>query len=44
MWLLQGVPWDIPAYQALSDFGDIPAFADIVYPVADNAGGGLIFY
>ena len=36
MWLLQGVPWDIPAYQALSDFGDIPAFADIVYPVADK--------
>lgn len=35
MWLLQGVPRDIPAYQALSDFEDIPAFADIVYPVAD---------
>ncbi len=35
MWLLQGGPRDIPAYQALSDFKDIPAFADIVYPVAD---------
>ena len=34
MWLLQGIPWDVPAYQALSDFGDIPAFEDVFYPVA----------
>lgn len=34
MWLLQGVPWDVPVYQALSDFGDIPAFEDVFYPVA----------
>ena len=36
MWLLQGIPWDVPAYQALSDFGDIPAFEDVFYPVADK--------
>lgn len=34
MWLLQGVPWDIPAYRALTNFNDIPAFEDIFSPVA----------
>ncbi len=36
MWLLQAVPGDIPAYKALSDFGDIPAFEDVFYPAADK--------
>jgi hypothetical protein len=36
MWLLQAVPGDIPAYKALSNFGDIPAFEDVFYPAADK--------
>lgn len=34
MLLLQAVPGDIPAYRTLSDFGDIPVFEDVFYPVA----------
>ena len=36
MWLLQAVPGNIPAYKALSDFDNIPAFEDVFYPVADK--------
>jgi len=35
MWLLQAVP-DLTIYQKISDFGSIPSFEDVFYPVADH--------